>query len=320
MPIIPSFEPPNLGRIVTSATKSADIASGGLLGQAAKLAGIDIGIGPMGQDSRIGQTGTLSKTGERPTATSSLAPQWGGLNENLLARLFVMNFDGSVNEAEGEVIGPITETQFEATMNWQSPFENTGPESKAPALMALLQTGQIATIANMLQAVLPTGSMLGDFASEAAQKTESWAKELTGRTGITKLNSRQVFAGMPPIKLNVTMHFRALDNPVAQVEEPYKKLLSWALPQYLAPDGLIGQLITGSDGFIKAMFPSKAPLMVGVRYGRNRFSPMVIESIGNPMDGPITEQGIPVYRAVNLTLATLTALDRGDVAKIFGGR
>ena len=40
---------------------------------------------------------------------------------------------------------------------------------------------------------------LGKLGGDVAKRTATWAKELEGRTGITKLNSRQVFSGMPPI-------------------------------------------------------------------------------------------------------------------------
>jgi hypothetical protein len=57
--------------------------------------------------------------------------------------------------------------------------------------------------------------------------------------------------------------------------------------------------------------------MVGFKYGNNRYMPMVVESVGNPLDGPMDRGGRPIYRSVALVLATLTALDTNDVPKIF---
>jgi len=62
------------------------------------------------------------------------------------------------------------------------------------------------------------------------------AKNLEGQTGITKLNSRQVFSGLPPIKIPITMYFRAWANAQDEVERPINQLFEWALPQELADE------------------------------------------------------------------------------------
>ncbi|SEJ22836.1 hypothetical protein SAMN04244572_03192 [Azotobacter beijerinckii] len=255
---------------------------------------------------------------------ASAATQWGHLSPHLIARIYPCNPDGKEKfETPGvssAILAPITESNFEAVLNWQSPFEQTGPESKAPALMAMVQTGQLATVANALQSMIPGEGRVSQMLSDAAGSARKYAHDLENRTGITKLNSRQVFSGMPPIKLSMVMHFRALSDPQAEVMEPYQRLLEWALPQKLAEDGILPELMSaaksGTD-VIKALFPSLAPQMIGFSYANNRYSPMVIESVSNPIDGPMDSNGLPLYRAVQLTLATLTALDRNDVSKIF---
>ena len=323
MPIIPK---PGVsldgGRVVTSAARAANSSTGGLLGNVAGRLGVDLGQKDVGgTPSRLGTDG-LSPAGRigGPKAKAGPVSHWGTLNGHYIARLFCLNKDFVEVPTEGEVLAPITDANIEYALNWQSPFENSGPESKAPALMALLQTGQIATIAEALQRALPSDSAFGKMASDAAEKTKRWARELEGRTGITKLNSRQVFSGMPPVKITMTMHFRALDDARSQVEEPWRRLLEWALPQDLAKDGILAEIIGGDEGFIKSLFPSKAPAMVGMTYGRETYAPLVIESIGKPLDGPVTVQGYPAFKTVPITLATLTALDRADVAKIYAGR
>lgn len=255
--------------------------------------------------------------------TASTATQWGNLSPHLIARLYPCDAKGAeiINPLGAtEVLAPITESNFEVVLNWQSPFEQTGPESKAPALMAMVQTGQLATVANALQALIPGEGKAGQLLGDIAKSASTYASELEGRTGITKLNSWQVFSGMPPIKLSMVMHFRALSDPQTEVMEPYQRLLEWALPQELADDGILPELIrnanSGSD-VIKGLFPSLAPHMVGFSYANNRYSPMVIENISNPIDGRLDSNGLPIYRAVQITLATLTALDKNDVSKIF---
>ncbi|NHN76840.1 hypothetical protein HA520_06000 [Azotobacter chroococcum] len=256
--------------------------------------------------------------------SASAATQWGHLSPHLIARLYPCNPDGTEKFAtpgvSSAILAPITESNFEAVLNWQSPFEQTGPESKAPALMAMVQTGQLATVANALQAFIPGEGQVSQMLSDATSSARKYAQDLENRTGITKLNSRQVFSGMPPVKLSMTLHFRALSDPQTEVMEPYQRLLEWALPQKLAEDGILPELMSaaksGSD-VIKALFPSLAPQMVGFTYANNRYSPMVIESISNPIDGRLDSSGLPIYRAVQITLATLTALDKNDVSKIF---
>lgn len=312
-----SREKAGIGGLLGSVQKTVDLKTGGLLTSAKDMLGIASGApGETGiVDSIIG-----GAVGGSATTLTGLS-QWGGLSEHLLATIYPVNPDGTpmadaMGLEQAGVIGPVTDVQFEATLNWQSPFEQSGPESKAPTIMAMLQTGQIATVANALQAVMPEGAA-GDFAGDLAGKAEKWAKDLQGRTGITKLNSRQVFAGMPPIRITMQFHLRAVNDPDAEVISPYQRLLEWAFPQKLAENGILSETLTSDQGLIMAMFPSEAPQMIGFRYANNRYPLMVIESVSNPLDGPMDSSGRPIYRSVQLTLATLTALDRRDVAPIF---
>lgn len=264
---------------------------------------------------------------------------WGKLNPKLIASFFSCDSSGAFNASEAFVNAPITEASIDFTYNWQSPFENTGPESKAPALMAMLQSGQFASVINALQTVLPDAFLQagGGMLDEAANKARSVASSLEGRTGITRLNSRQVFSGMPPIKISLTLHLRALKDPEREIYALYQRLLRWSLPQQLAADGTLSSIIRqggslgseaassgtvqalkqSGDATVKALFPSLAPMMVGMTYGGQVFKPMVIETISNPLDGPRYRDGKYTYLPVQITLSTLTALDRSDVAKMF---
>lgn len=295
--------------------RTVDLNTGGLLSSAKNLFGMV--KGSAGAPAAISSVITGS-TGQMINTTG--LSQWGGLSEFLFAIIFPCDAKGvETLDEKGLTLGiaaPATEVMFDSTLNWQSAFEQAGPETKAPTIMALLQTGQIAAVANALQSQLPDGPA-GDLARDMAKKTENWAKSLEGRTGITKLNSRQVFSGMPPVRITLILHLRAVTDPEAEVVAPYEKLLGWSWPQKLAPNGVVSEIITNGGNFIHAMFPSEAPQMVGFRYGNNRYSPMVVESISNPLDGPMDSKGRPIYRSVQLTLATLTALDKNDVASIF---
>lgn len=302
----------SVGKITSTIGRAVDLKTGGLLTGAKELFGVAKGV----TGSSIG-----SVVGSRNQALNSTGlPQWGSLSEHLFAVFYPCDDTGAeqtgTDGLSQSIFGPATDVQFDSTLNWQSPFENSGPESKAPTIMAMLQTGQLAYVAHALQEVIPDGAV-GDFTRDLAGKAEQWARDLRGRTGITKLNSRQVFSGMPPVRITMQFHLRAVSDPIAEVVQPYEKLLEWAWPQELAANGIVSEVLTSNGSVIDAMFPSKAPQMIGWRFGNNRYGPMVIESVGNPLDGPMDKDGNPISRVVQITIATLTALDRRDVAGLF---
>jgi len=298
-----------------------DNASREIIGAARKITGIDP-TNVFGQKKSTAQVSSIRITGDPFTINKPVTRNaWGNLSDHLLAHFYVCDKTGKANVAEGEIVAPLNEANLEASFNWQSPFEAMGPESKAPALMAMIQSGQLATVINQLQAAGAANiPVIGSTLNSAAQKSKETAKALEGRTGVTKLNSRQVFTGMPPVKITLTIYFRAIQDAYTEVVQPYEKLIRWAFPQYLAQDGAVSQLITQGNSengrILTALFPSKSPVMVGMTYAKNRFAPMVIESMSHPVDGPIDRNGYPIFRNVQLNLGTLTALDRNDAINL----
>lgn len=262
--------------------------------------------------------------------TVTLSSQWGGenygLNKHLIANIYPVNIDGSLedkNETTHTVIAaPLTEGNFDASFNWQSAFENYGTDAKYSSISQLLQSGQAATMLNLLSSFLPSDNngIFGDALKEAkalTDKLSAQAKELTGATGITKLNSRQVFSGMPPIKIPITLYFRAWSDPRTEVEEPIDALMSWALPQELASSVAESALadIKSSNFKLASLFPSKIPKFVALEYGGRTYKPLVIESIGHPLVLPRSKNGEMLSVSVQLTLATLSAWDTSDYLK-----
>lgn len=247
---------------------------------------------------------------EKKTLTSA----WDGLSKHLLATFYEVERGGAEKQhwvpvENGPVVkGPLTEANMEIALTWQSPFENAGADKGTPTLSAMLQSGA-------LQPYVADGGN----ASKTLGKFE-------GRTGITKLNSMQVFSGMPPAKIQVAVLFRAWENPKSEVEAPFEQLMQWALPKKLAPDGAIMSLIQGikqaasgkplDEAAANALLPSHAPVKIAMHYKGRLFSPLVIESIGQPLNSPIHQkngnfEGFTEL-LVPMTLCTLTALDRDD--------
>lgn len=257
------------------------------------------------------------------TLSSDLGGDWGRLSPLLLVRLFVCNAKGVADMKEFTgVYAAMKEGSFEAQQNWVSPFESTGPETKAPALAGMLQSGSLVPVLNALQAISPfKDGAIADSLNSGSDKLKSIMRDLEGRTGITKLNSRQVFSGMPPVKVNFTLHFRAVKDALTEVEAPLTRLLEWVFPQELAEDGILSEVLKTTndiESFIQALFPSTAPKLLGFTYAGRTWSPMVIESVTFPLDAPKTSQGYFSDLPVQISMATLTALDRPDIKRFFG--
>jgi hypothetical protein len=251
-------------------------------------------------------------------ATQYLSSKWSGLNQNLLAALYPVGADGL--QIDGSVvIAPATDGNIELTGNWQSPFEQSGVDGRAPAISQGLQTG---VLDSYIEPILGKGS--GDsLLSRLSSSLSEVSREGQGRSGMTKLNSTQVFTGAAPIKFPITLHFRAFDNPEREVHAPIDQLARWTLARELSVSGSIVsaiQNLSQGQGVLKALLPSLAPQMVALRYGRYTFAPLVIESMSHPITGPRTSDGALLNVSVQVALASLTALDQNDWARALNGQ
>lgn len=239
---------------------------------------------------------------------------WDGLNSHLIGHVRKLRKNGQKWEHDANtpaVAAALTETSLEVALNWQSPFESSGTESQAPALAAMLQTGSLQPLVAAL-----TGSSSEGIGADLRQKANSQLSEFEGRTGVTKLNSTQVFSGMPPIKISTTLLLRAWRDPVAEVERPLEYLMSWLLPQKLSPDGSViargVNTAKGSSSLVEMLMPSLAPVPVSLRYKRRLYMDMVIENITVPLDSPIDVRGNYVQLALPMTFCSMAAIDHAD--------
>lgn len=266
--------------------------------------------------------------------TQTLQSDWSGLSPHLLAKFYEV----TQQESDGPwlaspsgitVAAPLTDSNLEVTLNWQSPFENSGPESSMPALMAMLQSGSIQPVLDsFINAAGVAAENVGvagskELGARVAKDVNASARQLEGRTGITRLNSMQVFSGMPPVKLQVTALFRAWKDPINEVEAPFNQLMAWALPEKLSEMGPIlsraADYVAGNSvSMTDVLAPSKAPSKIALTYKGKTYAPLVIESIGQPINSPVDSSGRFVELLVPMTLCTLTALDRSDWKRIAG--
>lgn len=233
---------------------------------------------------------------------------WDNLNPNLIVSIYEVDHNNYIIPGTAVVQAVFTDdVSLEASLNWQSPFEGAGAESKAPALMSMLQSG----------AFQPLIDSIGGKTKEVLQDT---VNEARGRTGITKLNSTQVFSGMPPIKIQGNLLLRAWENPVKEVENPLDTLMKWSLPYFLAPEGtLLSNAFNFAQGngktLIETIMPSEAPPLVAITYKGRTYGPLIIENINIPLGSPIDVNGNFTSLVIPLTFSTLTAIDGNDWMK-----
>lgn len=257
---------------------------------------------------------------DNAVAERVLSSKWTGLNPHLLAAVYPVNAQGAREPESSCVKAPVTDFNIELCANWQSPFEQSGPESKMPSLMAMLQTGTLESVSSIFLGPDNTGD--GVLPRLSRELTE-FSRDGQGRSGMTKLNSTQVFTGAPPVKFTMTLHFRAFSDPVGEVEDPIDQLVRWHLARELAPDGNLKsaqRAFKNGQGFLKALMPSQAPQMVALSYGGRVYSPVVIESINLPQSVPRSIEGRMLNVALQVTMATLTALDANDWTRARNGQ
>ena len=262
-----------------------------------------------------------------------LSSQWPGLSQHLIATFwrvdrlgnaFKVDKSGNPVNTGGNLVfvkAPLSESNIDISLGWVSPFESAGAEKSFPTILAMLESGESQPL---IDGVMKSVSGLNSQTiNNILVDLKHAAKNVEGKTGVTKLNSMQVFTGMPPLKFSLTAMFRALEDPIKEVEDPVNQLMSWALPQQLAADatlfiGLINSVADIARGtatvnsVINNLLPSTSPVLLAMQYKNRTFSPLVIESINYPLSSPIDANGNFVDFPVNMNICSLAAWDRSD--------
>lgn len=255
---------------------------------------------------------------DRGNAYSVLSSDWSGLSRHLIANFYPVRrvVDGNKvwwerEPNSTEVQAPLTDGTIEQTANWTSPFENQQADAKLSSVSALLQMNGLQPILNSIAGMFGNGSVVGDKISSTGKALAT----LAGRTAVTKLNSMQIFSGMPPLKITATAHFRALMDADKEVRQPMDQLMSWTLPKKLSSQGLVGNAVDAEQELgWKTLYPSEAPQIIAMSYADCLFMPMVIENMPTPLTGPRDKDGRLLSASLTFTLGSLTALDKDDWA------
>lgn len=240
-----------------------------------------------------------------------LGSNWDGLSPHLIAKIYEVDHKGNVIPGGPVVFAPFAgEVSLDIEMNWQSPFEGAGADGAMPGASQMFQSGAIPAVTDKI----------GEAVGVNLSGVSGAASAAVGRSGMTKLNSTQIFNGMPPLRIQGELLFRAWSDPTTEVEAPTEQLMSWLLPAELAE---VGTLLTAAveyaatdKGFIESAFPSRSPSFLAITYKGRTYSPVVIERVSYPLGSPIDSAGRFTQMRMPITIATLTAIDRRDWANM----
>lgn len=250
----------------------------------------------------------LSLSGNPLAATSN----WGSIHRDLIAEF--IQLDAKMQPTGLSFKALVKEGTVEQQFEWVSPFEHMNAENDRMSLMGMAQTGELGSMAQIL-GVSQDGEQTG-LAALAGEKLQAVSDAVIGRSSITKMNSRQVYSGHAPLKMDLTLVFRAWQDPQSEVIAPFETLQQMAYPAEIADNvaSAMKEQGTGSmaDLGVTALFPSVAPQMVRFTYKGETYPPLVIESIGKPLDAPYSPMG-DIWLEVPVSLHSYHSLDFKDI-------
>lgn len=250
---------------------------------------------------------------------------WPEISKHKLA--FVHLCDKKGKPIDSPVVSAlVTDGDMSVSSNYQTPFDNSNPETKMPTLLGMLQSGELAAaipqaaegdglLGSVLAGIGKVGAALTNAAGLGGKFSEAIEK-FEGRTNLTKINSVQVFVSTASIELSLTLFFTALYDAKKEVEKQIEHLQSWALPKELA-DSLIGSV--ADVGLLDGIFPSKVPPFVAVTYGGKTYKPFLIREVGTPLVTPMDKDGNRLSISVTLSLLSRRAWDANDIKTLYGG-
>jgi len=219
-------------------------------------------------------------------------------NQHLFASIKPYGYNDILPEdlREVTVTGKVLSDDESLSASWESALEGSSVDNSLSTTSALMQTGVYSRL------------------FEVGQK-------YVGKTLISEHESLQVFRGVEPLTLNVTLEFVALEDAFLEVELPIQYLYKMATP--LLNDGITESVLTVAKNFMSGSATVKSlekyfgdvPNMVTLDYLGKRFvSKYVIESISTSRDEmKLTKEGYSIRREVNLSLKSYRAINRDDI-------
>ena len=245
-----------------------------------------------------------------------------GSNARLIARIRpvveqnIENGQGKQNYVADEqqpVVGALFEDgEFTTEAQYTTPFESSNPEGRMPNMMGMIQSGQLPASMYSLFGLDPSAADEGAIKG-AAESAANSLQGLKDRSTFTKINSRQIYTSSSSVRITGTLVFQAWADAQKEVESALSLLQQWVLPRKLSSESLL--VSVNSDG-VDGMFPSIIPPLVQFQYGGRVYKPMFIESLSAPITAPMTKAGDRIAVKAQITLLSLTAWDKQDIANL----
>lgn len=251
---------------------------------------------------------------DRSPAKYDFAPRegdWGAINPMLFARISLCDKSGTAIAGSPVVTGVAIDADMMIESQYNSPFENSNPESRLPTLMGTLQAGDwVNTVDKVLGNV-----GLGSGQSGLSEETSAKLNQLEGRSNFTKMNSTQIYVSSSPVRLNLVVFFQAWASALHEVEHHLATLQQWALPAKLSQESIVGNL--AEDISLTSLFPSEVPPFVSFSYAKKRYSPLLIENVSAPLIMPLDSDGNRIVVEATITLVSRQAWDKSNIKQLY---
>ena len=198
-----------------------------------------------------------------------------------------------------KVVGKIVSDNLEVNTTWESTLEGSNSESGFSFTTALAQSGLLESFTN--------------------------SDKLIGRTLVNKTEAVQVFKGIEPQTINLTLEFVAQRDSFVEVELALRTLIKMSLPQLT--NGISSVALETLKNTIKGSntdtsindFAGYIPFDIVVvlgnkRYNANRY---IITNVSSDRDElKLDRNGNDIHRQVNITLKSKQALMRDEIILI----
>lgn len=246
-------------------------------------------------------------------ATHDFTPKetdWGLINPMLLAKFSLCDKNGNAIAGSPIVSGVAIDADMAIESQYNSPFENSSPESRLPTLMGTLQAGDWVNTVDKVLGSVGLGGGAG-----LSEENKNKLNELEGRSNFTKVNSTQIYVSSSSVRLNVTIFFQAWVSARHEVEHQIASMQQWALPVKLSDESIVGNL--AEDVSLTSLFPSEVPPFVSFTYGKKRYSPLLIENVSAPLVTPLDRHGNRIVLEATITLVSRRAWDKASIKQLY---
>jgi hypothetical protein len=195
------------------------------------------------------------------------------------------------------VRGKLISDDFQQGAMWENTLEGSDADKQVPILSSLLQSGLLENYTN--------------------------TNTFIGKTSVNVLETLQIFRGVEPQELSLSLEFVAFDNAYLEVEAPLLALLKMCLPQLTngftasAIDEITKLIKSGGDTSSLNKYLGETPFEIVLDYNNKRFSAdnsFVITNISSNRDKiQVDKHGNTIRREVSLSLKSKKIIQRNDI-------